>query len=305
VLPAPYVPPNTPSGGKPPKKTGGKPPKKTGGKPPKKTGGKPPKKTGGKPPKKTGDAAVKWSKATATWYTSYPPCCKENSNYDPKASKTECTDYNGCRWAGQFSGVEGKLSVEEVKKRNIVSFFDAKNQKSCRTGTCAWWDANVKNKKIILKHPTTGATLVADALDTCSDADTKNNDCTRNANKNGGILVDMETHTAGRFWGAKRPGISKIQWAWADGAATDTAGTTGDAAASAPQGGEKKKTKGEKKKSDKKKKKKSKEKKKSDKKKKENGKEKKKSDKKKKENAKEKKKRKMDKDKRKKKMSRV
>jgi hypothetical protein len=33
-------------------------------------------------------------KAQLTFYYSYALCCKENPNYDPKASPAECTDYS-------------------------------------------------------------------------------------------------------------------------------------------------------------------------------------------------------------------
>ena len=36
-----------------------------------------------------GDNAV-WQKAAHTYYWSYPRCCKDSPNYDPKAPKDEC-----------------------------------------------------------------------------------------------------------------------------------------------------------------------------------------------------------------------
>ena len=35
-----------------------------------------------------------------TWYESYPRCCKDSPNYDPKAPTDECTKYDGCKWKG-------------------------------------------------------------------------------------------------------------------------------------------------------------------------------------------------------------
>lgn len=48
------------------------------------------------------DGSGKWRRATATHYTSYPPCC-----HDPSADQSECEDYSGCKWEGQVGGVHG------------------------------------------------------------------------------------------------------------------------------------------------------------------------------------------------------
>ena len=159
-----------------------------------------------------------WKSAYATYYNSYPDCCPESPSYNAKADKSECDDYSGCKYMGDFAGVSKKLSFEEVKKRNIVSFYDAKNQKSgdCakQNKECKWWNTNVKGKKIIVKNPTTGKELVVEPLDTCNDADTDNKDCTKNAGQGGGTLIDFEIFTAKRFWGGKAKN-GKIQWKFA------------------------------------------------------------------------------------------
>ena len=156
-----------------------------------------------------------WKSAYATYYNSYPDCCPKSPSYRASADKGECDDYSGCKYMGQFSGISGKLSFDQVKKRNIVSFYDAKNQKSgeCakQNKECKWWNTNVKGKKIIVKHPTTGKEIIVEALDTCNDADTDNKDCTKNAGKGGGTLIDFEIFTAKRFWGGKAKN-GKIQW---------------------------------------------------------------------------------------------
>jgi hypothetical protein len=164
----------------------------------------------------TGTGIGEWRKANATRYTSYPSCCKDSDTYDPKADKTECNKYSGCKWAGQFAGVSGKLQASEVAKRNIVAFYDAKNQQGNAKKATSWWNSNVKGKKIELKMPS-GTTMIVEALDTCSDTDTKNNDCTRNANKNGGggILIDLEENTARRFYGGTPKDMAAIEWRWA------------------------------------------------------------------------------------------
>ena len=51
-----------------------------------------------------------WYQANLTWYESYP---EEGSE--------ECTDYNGCEWAGQFYGLDGVQTEEWVAAHNIAS----------------------------------------------------------------------------------------------------------------------------------------------------------------------------------------
>lgn len=156
-----------------------------------------------------------WKPAYATYYNSYPDCCKKSPHYNPKAPKEECSSYDGCEYLGQFSGIKGRLTYDQVKARNIVSFYDAKNQsKTCnkKNQECAWWNTNVKGKKIAIKHPGTGKELVVEPLDTCNDADTSNKDCTKNANKGGGTLIDMEIFTARRFWPNGKETNGKILW---------------------------------------------------------------------------------------------
>jgi hypothetical protein len=157
-----------------------------------------------------------WKGAYATYYESYPPCCKKSPNYDPSADKTECTRYSGCEYAGQFAGVSGKLSYDQVKTRNIISFYDATNQSkgACaqKNKECPWWNQNAKNKKLFIRNPATGKELEVEALDTCNDADC-GGCCTKNAKLNGGTLIDIEHNTALRFWGGKLKN-GKIQWRW-------------------------------------------------------------------------------------------
>ena len=158
-----------------------------------------------------------WNTGYATYYESYPPCCKGEPNYDPNADTEECDKYDGCEYKGLFAGVDGKLLYEQVRDRNIVSFYDAANQKSgnCakKNKECKWWNTNVKGKKLVVRNPTTGTEMIVEPLDTCNDADTEKKDCTRNANQGGGTLIDFEINTSKRFWGgAPRNGV--IQWKW-------------------------------------------------------------------------------------------
>lgn len=48
-------------------------------------------------------------------------------------------------------------------------------------------------------------------IDTCDDSDCKGC-CTRNAQRNGGTLIDLEWHTAKRFWGGRPRDVAAIQW---------------------------------------------------------------------------------------------
>lgn len=153
-----------------------------------------------------------WCNALATWYMSYPPCCKDAPNYDPNADKSECTDYNGCKWMGQFAGVDGKLSYDEVKSKSIVAFYEDANQSG--SGAASWWNKNARNRDIIVKNPQTGKTMTVKALDTCGNSDC-DNCCSKNAKKGGGFLIDFEINTAKRFWGGNVPDEAKIQWKWA------------------------------------------------------------------------------------------
>jgi len=58
-----------------------------------------------------------------TTFTSYPACCKGSEAYDPKAPKTECTDYSGCRYQGDFAAI-GHKAFDWVKNNDIVALYD-------------------------------------------------------------------------------------------------------------------------------------------------------------------------------------
>lgn len=175
---------------------------------------KPPAKT---TTKKPSSGSVKWLNANATWYESYPRCCeptskKPNPAYDPKAPKSECDDYSGCKYMGQFTGTDKTLSYDEVKSRNIVAFYDDKNQKKQKEDN-AWWMKNVKGKKIIIRNPENGVELEVDPLDTCGNYDC-DGCCTKNS-KGAGYLIDLEINTAKKFYkGGKVKDEAKIQWRW-------------------------------------------------------------------------------------------
>jgi hypothetical protein len=54
------------------------------------------------------------SNASFTFYISYPPCCKDQANYDPTAPTEECTRYSGCVYAGLFESI-GARSLSFVE----------------------------------------------------------------------------------------------------------------------------------------------------------------------------------------------
>lgn len=141
-----------------------------------------------------------WKKANATYYWSYPQCCKNSPSYDPNADTTECDENSGCEYLGKFAGVDGTKSYEWVKSNNITSFF-------LLGGGWEKWSG----KDIMIRNPKTGKTMTVKVVDTCGDGDCKGC-CTRNATKGGGALVDLEYWTAKRFWGDDLPGEAAIEW---------------------------------------------------------------------------------------------
>ena len=148
-------------------------------------------------------AGGKWGRATATYYTSYPECCD-----NPKADQTECRDYSGCKYAGLFAAFNGKKSKKWVQDNNIVAVFEAPNDRNRKE-----WGKKWKGKKLQIRNPKTNKVMEVTAVDTCDDGDTKNADCTRNANKyGGGMLIDLEYNTAKRFYDGKIDGMAAIDW---------------------------------------------------------------------------------------------
>lgn len=142
-----------------------------------------------------------WSRATATWYTSYPKCC-----HDKSADQTECRDNSGCRWEGYFKAFPNKQPKEWVEKTDIVAFYTSPNDKNRSE-----WDSKWKNKKLRIKNPKTGKTMEVTVYDTCDDGDC-GGCCSRNADRNGGTLIDLEEHTARRFYDGKIEDLTAIEW---------------------------------------------------------------------------------------------
>ena len=146
-----------------------------------------------------------WQKANATWFESYPK------------SEGEGKGFSGDKYAGKFAD-GSKLSPQQVKARDIVAFYNANFQQKCGD-ECPWWDKNVKGKKIWIRNPESGKTMLVEPLDTCADDDVKINpseNCTSNAHKQTGILIDLEkSGTAPRFYGGKVKDQAEIEWKWA------------------------------------------------------------------------------------------
>ncbi|KAG5189054.1 hypothetical protein JKP88DRAFT_302673 [Tribonema minus] len=131
--------------------------------------------------------AILTGTANLTYYSSYPSCCDGVPDYDGKkyTDTTECTEYSGCDYQGQFAAYRD-LTFEEVQQMRIVAFF--------KTGSTNFY----AGKRIRL----TKGTKTIDAVigDTCGDADC-GGCCTENAGSLG-YLVDLEYFTAVAFLGS-------------------------------------------------------------------------------------------------------
>ena len=112
-----------------------------------------------------------WQSARLTNYESYP---------DP--GSVECVKYNGCKWAGQFYGVQGKKSEKWVSRNNIA----AVHQKHWRS---------FGGKSLRLRQ--NGREIIVKVLDLCADSDC--NGCCSNNLGGDGYLIDIEKYTMERF----------------------------------------------------------------------------------------------------------
>jgi len=125
-------------------------------------------------------AGLVWKSANKTNYESYP---------DPGSQ--ECIEFNGCTWAGQFAGCDGKKPEAWVKTHDIVAAFPD-------FGSLALHD-------LCLRQGT--KTIVVTVLDTCGDSDC-NGCCTENKG-DADELIDVEKYTNQR-WGVDD---GRIEWA--------------------------------------------------------------------------------------------
>lgn len=112
-----------------------------------------------------------WRTANLTYFTSYP-----------EPGSEECTEYNGCMWAGYFAFVDGKQSEAWVQQHNIAAVHSRDA-------------ATYALKTLRLRQ---GARQIdATVYDMCSDSDC-DGCCTANASETG-FLIDLESYTAQRF----------------------------------------------------------------------------------------------------------
>jgi len=112
-----------------------------------------------------------WKTANLTVFESYPA---PDSN--------ECIESNGCQWAGQFAGLNGKQTEEWVKNNNIAAVHSDDF-------------AALKGKTIRIRKG--DKTIDAVVYDMCADSDC-DGCCTQNLGSEG-FLIDLEKYTAARL----------------------------------------------------------------------------------------------------------
>jgi hypothetical protein len=119
-------------------------------------------------------------KCTLSMYNSFPP-----------PGSPEWSDYDGQKYLGCFHGLPKCKTQSWVKNHNIAAVHSKDF-------------AAYKNKWLLVVDVATARALMVKVIDSCSDADTPNNDCTRNRKWGGnGFLVDIEYHTAQRLLGKR------------------------------------------------------------------------------------------------------
>jgi hypothetical protein len=119
----------------------------------------------------TSDCGTPWRSANLTNYESYP---------DPGSE--ECVKYNGCKWAGQFHGVDGVKSRSWVASHNIIAVHEKD-----------WKRYGLKTLNLRQGSKRIKATV----YDLCGDKGCAGC-CTRNLGGDG-HLIDIEKHTMKRF----------------------------------------------------------------------------------------------------------
>ncbi|MDQ3231988.1 MAG: discoidin domain-containing protein, partial [Pseudobdellovibrionaceae bacterium] len=118
---------------------------------------------------------LKWRKANLTVFESYPA-----------PGSSECNDFNGCTWEGQFAALEGKQTLQWVKEHKIASVHSEDF-------------AKYKLKTLRLREG--NRQIDVKVYDKCSDSDcTDGTCCTNNKKANGtNFLIDLEIFTAQKF----------------------------------------------------------------------------------------------------------
>lgn len=143
-----------------------------------------------------GQAMLLSSTAANTYYSSYPFCCPDSPNYDPKAPTEECDDYSGCKYMGDFAAYstefnpDGHVSYDFVVSNNLVAFYDDSDSRGRN------WSDRYANKTIQITKKWNNNVYVFNAtiVDTCGNGDC-NNCCHQNSDRKTGYLIDMEYYT--------------------------------------------------------------------------------------------------------------
>ena len=121
----------------------------------------------------SGGGGTKKRRAYSTVFDSYPA-----------PGSSECKDYNGCKWAGQFAGLSKKQSREWVKSTNIAAVH--------KRDWPTW-----KLKRVRVSRG--GKSIEATVYDYCDDKDCKGC-CTKNAKMSpDNFLIDLEKNTFKRL----------------------------------------------------------------------------------------------------------
>lgn len=126
---------------------------------------------------------LEWRTGRKTWFESYP---------DPNSD--ECTQNNGCKWAGKFAGCGQKMSEQWVMEHNIVAAYPDFRDLRLHD-LCLRYGDNY---------------IIVTVYDTCADSD-----CSGCCSRNQGDtdqLIDMEKYTNLR-WDVKPDGNATIEWA--------------------------------------------------------------------------------------------
>lgn len=159
-------------------------------------------------------AGAGWKPALQTWYSSWPKCCKGSPAYDPSASKSECSDYSGCKYQGQMNDGT-KLSYDQVKSTRFCSFTDVKEGTQWKGDSNPYWDSTYKRKYILVRKKGATKAMKMQIFDTCKNSDC-GGCCTKNAKKGGGYLIDMESFTERAFNGGTKPVDEQVvEWKFA------------------------------------------------------------------------------------------
>jgi hypothetical protein len=127
------------------------------------------------------DPGLVWRTGSKTTFTSYPA-----------PGSTECIQYSGCLYEGEFAGCDQVEPLSWVMSHNIVAAFP---------------DFTPLQLHDLCLKSASNKTIVVTVLDECSDSDCSGC-CTQNK---GGAdeLIDVESFTNAR-WGVSD---GRIQWA--------------------------------------------------------------------------------------------